>query len=172
MRRHIMIAMVALLTTGTTRAAAQSQPREQLEARVVGRFVELAAERIGVPQAERPRFGTVLRQYAQARQQLARRGGMLQRRLLEATAHASTSDAEFQRLFADLRAVRDEESRLFDAEQAALAEFLTPRQRAELLVARGRMIQRANEIRGRRAPGGGMGPPHGAAPGGGGPTHL
>lgn len=128
--------------------------RAELQQRIHERFMGEVGERLGLDEAAAERLSAVMREMMEARMELAQDGQRVRQHLLVAAQDPGTSTDELARLLNELAELRSREFQLAEREDATLAEFLTPRQRAQLLVLRARFNQRVQEIRAR-----GMGPP-------------
>ena len=150
-----MLVMLALSLVTTAPLAAQRHPpaaRAELAQRVQERFLQEAARQLRLDEAARGRLAAVLSEHDQMRQALQREGRQLRGMLVRAVADARTPDAEFQRLLAQLDALRTRELEVWRHEQSALANVLTPRQQAEFAMLRARFAERIARIRAERPP--------------------
>lgn len=167
MRRYLIALLLGAGLAAPAALPAQDRPaparRAELEARVFDRFVAVAADRLDLTAEQQTRFVATLKDYAARRRELAGRGGTLRRQLLRALESDATSDVEFRQILGSLEQLRADEQRIWKAEQEALGGILSPRQQAQLVVLRARMIDRVDDIRSRQGPGGrpGRRPPPG-----------
>jgi uncharacterized membrane protein len=171
MRRAVLLGLVLGLAGASAPVAAQTPPRgdrprgeamqerqAELEARVHQQFVAQAAQRLGLDAQQRERLHQVLRAGAEARRDLAQESRQLRAELVRAVRSEDASPATFQTLLDRMAALRDREQALARGEDATLAEFLDPRQRAMFLILRMQMSERVRGMRGDR-PRPGLGPP-------------
>jgi Spy/CpxP family protein refolding chaperone len=156
----LALAVLAAPTAAQVVPRGQMGRRAELQARVHERFMDQVAQRLGLDQGQRDRLSSVLRQTMEDRMALAQEGVRVRQHLFAAVQDTATSDQELQRLLDQLRDLRQREFELANREDAAMAEILTPRQAAQLLVLRARFNERVQEIR-RQGPGRMMGPPPG-----------
>ena len=131
---------------------AMQQRRAAMRAQVHARFVEIAAERLGLGAAERTRLGQVLDRTMEKRQALAEEGRELRLRAARALADSAGAPAP-QAILQELTRLRERELQLWRDEQRELSTFLTPRQRLELMAMRARFDERVMQLR--SGPGGG-----------------
>lgn len=167
-------AMLALAPFGATSAgapapggalAAQVRPapqRRELEQRFHQRFLDLSRKRLELQESQTERLGSILERGFQARRQLQADLEAERVRFAEAIADANTSDDEFLRRLAAMEGLRRREYELWRSEQQALAEFMTPRQRAMFVQMQLRMNDAVRDAR-RRPPHGGPGRDDGGA---------
>lgn len=174
-RGGVWAATLALLALGAGGLEAQQrrgmgqgspQDRAQLEQRVRARFAEMIKERLGLDDAEGRRLGEVMEGFHRDRQSLFQEEQALRRRSQELLRDGGASDEEAGEVLSRMQALREEEVRLFQAEQAALLEILTPVQLVRLHAMREQLSQRVQQLR--------VGPPGAARrpPGGGGPGGI
>ena len=165
-----MMALVAALVAAPA-AEAQRPPAQQrqqrgmmerpgdraaLEAQVMERFLQTAAQRMGLEDAGRERLQQVLRRSAGERRTMHQASEALQTRLQEAV-RTGAPDAQVRSVLEELTALRRQELQLWEREQRELAEFLTPRQHAMYMVQWMRLQESIRGIMGRRQ--GGPPPP-------------
>jgi uncharacterized membrane protein len=134
------------------RAAMPPVRRAQLEDELMQRFVQRSSVELGLAPPARNRLQRLLDNGEQQRRTLAQEGQQLQRRLQEALADPTTSDAVFGQILDGLALIRQRELAIWRREQQMLAEFLTPRQRAQFIALRGQFNEALQEIRTRVAP--------------------
>jgi hypothetical protein len=159
---------LALFVPAAARAQGQARPqpnRPELERRVRARFAETVRAELGIDDAQLERVLRVETSFRQARQALVRREGALRGRMAPAAARDRT-DEEARELLRELVAVREEETRLFQAEMEGLLEVLTPPQALRFYELREQMTARVRRVRdggpGRGGPPGPrVGPPGG-----------
>lgn len=104
--------------------------RMALERQIMQRFVEQSSREMGLGQAERGRFAEILQRGAEQRREFAQRGANLRQQLMEAIRDPATSDARFSEILGEIARLREEEHALWRADQEAMGEMFTPRQRA------------------------------------------
>jgi Spy/CpxP family protein refolding chaperone len=145
------------------RLEAAQERRAELERQVHRQFVARAAERLALDAAQRDRLHEVLTAGAEARRTMAQESRQLRMQLMQAVRADDTPVATYQRLLERAVELRDREQLLARREDAALAEFLDPRQRAMFLVMRMQMSEQVRGMRGGRpgGPGARPGPPGG-----------
>lgn len=143
--------LIATLLPGALRAQDRSDDsRTELDSRVFNRLVDQASRELGLDAGSRSKLEAALRASRERHRELAREGARLQRALVDAVRNQNTPDAEFQRILADIEALRARELEAWREEQRALAAFLTPRQRAQAALFFARVNQRLQEIRRQR----------------------
>jgi Spy/CpxP family protein refolding chaperone len=170
--RHVLALMVVLMSVASTDAAAQrqrgaggaGQERVDLERRVRARFAEMMRQRLGLDQAQAGRLSETMESFMEARQRIFRDDQALRRRMEAILVEPDPSEADATALLDQMRVLREEEARLFQTEQEALLEILTPVQVVRFHAMREQLGQRIQELRG------GQGPPGGRRPGGLGPV--
>lgn len=139
----------AVPRTERPRVEAQQERRAQLEEQVRRQFVTRAADALGLDAAQRNRLDEIMRGGAQERQRLARESRELRMELMRAVRSDAVPNATYERLLARLSDLRQREQTLELREEAALAEFLDPRQRAQLILLRMQLNDRVRGMRGR-----------------------
>jgi Spy/CpxP family protein refolding chaperone len=157
---------IAVLMLGLAVGAVAQEPspdprRAELEQQVRRQFLSRVAQRLELTDDQRDRLVETMREGAESRQELARESRTLRHDLMQAVRSGSTEMETFQDILGRLDGIRDRERAIQEREEARLAEFLDPRQRAIFLVLR---MQFNDRIRGMRGPG-----PHRGGPGGAGP---
>jgi Spy/CpxP family protein refolding chaperone len=142
--------LLALASLVPVTVAAQQQPstrRGQLERQVLSRFLDRAARELELDAAGRARLEGVLHASVEQRRAIAQEAARLRQDLNAALRDPATPDAEFERLLNELAELRAREIRIWREEQAALADALTPRQRARFLVMSARLNERIRALR-------------------------
>ena len=173
------VAVMTLLAASLapTALAAQARPQRppprQMERHFQQRFLEMSSRRLSLEAQQTERLGAILERGWAARQELQRELEDERKRFADAIGDPDTSDQEFARRLEAMAELRRREYDLWVSEQRALAEFLTPRQRAMFVQMQLRLNDAARDMRRRRPDGerrnrgdGGGGDPGG--PGGGG----
>lgn len=134
--RKVLLGLALLLMAAP--AAAQNNPRQTLEnlrQRVVERYIQNFSQQAGLTPEQRTQFQLLVSQHFRQRQQLEqrRRQWMM---TLESQMRPGVAADEAQLLMAldSLVALAEEMGGLARQEQAAYAEFLSPVQRALLVV--------------------------------------
>jgi hypothetical protein len=166
MRKTTILALVLTLMSMPTVSEAQTPPRgdrpraeaaqerrAQLEEQVNRQFMVRATERLGLDQRQQARLEQVLEEGMRSRRALAGESRQLRMELMQAVRSADTPPTTFERILARMATLREREQQLASREDAALAEFLDPRQRAMFLVLRMQMTEQVRGMRGAR-PGG------------------
>jgi Spy/CpxP family protein refolding chaperone len=138
----------AVPRTERPRIEAQQQRRAQLEQQVRRQFVTQAADALGLDTGQRNRLDGVMRGGVEEREQLAQESRELRMELMRAVRNDAVPTATYERLLARMSELRERERRLELREEAALAEFLDPRQRAHLIVLRMQLNERVRGMRG------------------------
>ncbi len=172
MRGLLGAALLALvLAPGALSAQRAGDPRRAaLQAQILDRFMDRVSQRLQLDGGQRTRLEQVLRANETRRRELQRDAGALRRRLADAIRDPATRPGEFEHLLDGMADLRTRDARLWRDEQAALAQVLNPRQRAEFVGLRVQfyeMVQRLRRERG--GPGGPPGRGPGMSPGGGPP---
>jgi Spy/CpxP family protein refolding chaperone len=112
---------------------ADTAQRAALEARVLQRFVERTAAELSLTESQATRLHAMFERNMERRRQAARESAEIRRQLAAAVREPGTTDADFQRHLTALQTLRQREHELWQREQQALAELLTPRQRAQYM---------------------------------------
>ncbi len=172
MRNAVLIGLVLALSPLATvaqevptrgqrpRHEAAQERRAELEQQFHRQFVARAAESMALSNAQQQRLHQVIQAGAEARRELARESRQLRGEIMQAVRAQDTPMATYQRLLDQTSAMREQEHALARREDAALAEFLDPRQHAMFLVMRMQMMDQVRGMRGgRQAPGTGPGRP-------------
>jgi len=132
------------------------QNRAELERRIRARFGEMVRQRLDLDDEQALRLSETVQSFQEERSTLFREEQALRRRV-EAVLLEGDPDAEEAReLVARMQDLRLEEASLFQREQQALLEFLTPVQLLRFHALREQMGQRIRQLRG--GPGPGRGP--------------
>ena len=153
----VVALLVPAVAMGQGRGPDQDR-RAELERQVRHRFLAQVAERLELTTGQRERVREVLADGAEARRDLALEAHALRIDLLQAVRDEDAPMSRFEVLLERLEAVRAREREIEQQEEAALAEFLDPRQRAVFLMMRMQFNDRIRQMRGMHGPGGG-GPP-------------
>ena len=156
-----MVWMVLTLMLVPTVGAAQvrgpdQERRDALEQRIRGQFLAQVAQRLGLTEEQREGVREVLAGSAEARRDLALESQALRIDLIQAVRDEDAEMTRFEGILERLEAVRAQELEIEQAEEAALAEILDPRQRAVFLMLRMQLNDRIRQLRGGRG-GPGMG---------------
>lgn len=175
--RTIWMAALALATlapTSTLDAQERQRPRQPpsrqaLERRFEDRVVDMSRRRLDLTDENAERLRTILREGWSARRELREELEAERARFAAAVRDADTSDAEFTRLLNRMQELRRREYELWVAEQRALAEIMTPRQRAMFVQMQMRVNDAVRDVRRRKPEGGGGGGGGRPEGGGGGP---
>jgi len=147
---------VLLLAAAAGPLAAQggrdTLPRSrELRDRIEHRFAEQVKEELALTDEQAARLKTIATQYGGRRRELRHRERELRGGLDAQIASGAAADQDsVARLTRELLDLRVEYAECWREEMGKLAPFLTPVQRARLLVMRERLIQRVHEMRGDR----------------------
>lgn len=139
--------VVASLAAQTAPAAQQPRfDRAQLEELLRTGFERAIRDRLQLSEADAREFSAEMEDYQRERLDILQRLVTLRRRFEDQgpTGRADgtfLSDAEANRVLAELRAIRNEELDLFNREHARLREMLTPGQAVSFYLLRDQLIQ-------------------------------
>lgn len=159
-----------ILVVGTSDLAAQRQQRgpgprtgdrAELEGRVRARFAEMMKERLGLTDDQSQALGRAVDSFRDRRRQLNADDQALRAHMQAMLMESDPAPDEARELLMRMEEIRAEEARLFQEEQQALLEVLTPVQLVRFHAMREQLSQRIQQLRG------GMGPPGGRRPPGG-----
>jgi hypothetical protein len=144
--------VVAGLVCWAGAAAAQDRPpADQLRQQVVQRFMENYRSQSDLTDEQFGQVQTILRRSWETRQSFQQRERMLLRGLERQMRPGVAADADsLSRQLDDLLRVQTERVEFLRGEQAALAQVLTPLQRAQLVLALTRLENQIETIRMRR----------------------
>lgn len=117
------------------RRAEQQARRDSLEAEVVRRFIGKLGRDLKLNAEDRTRMERVLTSSGERRRQLMDATDDLRSRLYRALRDDDTPPAEFTRLLSEHASLRQREHELWQQDQQALAQILSPRQRTHFLLA-------------------------------------
>jgi Spy/CpxP family protein refolding chaperone len=166
--RGMMVALLAVSLAGGTAAAQQRGMgpgpgnRQQLERRVRARFAEMMQQRLGLSTEQSKRLNDTVESFMERRQRLVADEQALRRRMEAIALEQEPTDAEARTLLTRMQELRDQEAGLFQDEQQALMQVLTPVQLVRFHAMREQLGQRIQQLRG----GGGQGPMPGGPRGG------
>jgi hypothetical protein len=156
--RHAMIWLTVMLVTVSTRPAlaqdsAPTYPRaEELRRRIRERFAERIKEDLQLSDAQMQRLRTTVGTYAGRRRDMERRQSAVKSALIgQLRPGVAASSDSVAKLTDELMTLRVRYAESFRQEQAELATYLNPVQRARLTLLRDRLVNRAREFHGRRA---------------------
>jgi Spy/CpxP family protein refolding chaperone len=147
---------VLLLATAAGPLAAQDErdtvPRsKELRGRIERQFAERVKEELALTDEQTVRLKTIATEYGGRRRELRHRERDLRSALDAQISEGAASDQDsVARLTRKLLDLRVEYAESWREEMGKLSPFLTPVQRARLLVMRERLIQRVHEMRGGR----------------------
>lgn len=127
-----------------------SEERAELEQRFRAQMNRMLKERLAITDAEFTRLNEVLRPYDERRRDLGREERSIQRETEDFIVQGGADEDAAQALLARLAQLRVRESALFQEEQDALLELLTPLQVLQLHSFREQMGERIRQLRGRR----------------------
>ena len=123
-----------------------------MEERLRARMGRMIQERLGLTDEELVELRGVTEQFQQDRRELARAERATRRRVEALMIEGGEDQDEARDLLQRLVEVRRDEARLFEAEQEALLQVLTPVQVLQLHQVREQIARRIRELRGRRGP--------------------
>lgn len=136
LRSGVVVAALAMLALP---AAAQQQQQQQrpgaarraeLERRVLDEFMERAGEQAEMNDEQQTRVRVILQESAARHRERTLSAARLRRELAQAVRTSGTTDAEFMRIMQQIETMRAQEQQAWQADQQAIAEVLSPRQRA------------------------------------------
>lgn len=135
---------------GRSRAAPArtAEERAQLERRFEERLAEVVQRELRTTPEQTQRLGAVTRQFEQQRRPLFQREMALRRELRHQLGASAPDDRRVESAIRELLQLQRRRIDLIEAEQAALAGFLTPVQRARYLALQENLRHRV-ELRGR-----------------------
>jgi Spy/CpxP family protein refolding chaperone len=121
---------------GRVLGAGQRPParREALEAQVFNRFMTKVSGDLRLDAGTKQRLTAHVQQNGQQRRQLAQQTVQLRRRLQQAARDSTVNEAEVEGLLGQFEQLRVREQELWNREQAALGQILSPRQRAQFIL--------------------------------------
>lgn len=161
---------LTVLAAGAGESAAQQRrgmgrpaDRAQLEERVRARFADMIRERLGLTDDQSRLLAQTMDSFAGQRQRLFQEEQALRQRTEAVLLDGNATAEEAATVLSRMTALRMEEARLFQAEQEALLEVLSPLQLVRFHAMREQLSQRIRQLRGGEPP---MGPPT-RPPGGG-----
>ena len=163
----VVLAMMMPAVAVAQERGPDQERREALEQRIRGRFLAQVSQRLGLSQEQRVDVQEVLSESADARRDLVLESQALRIDLMQAVRDDDAEMSRFESILERLEAVRAREREIEQAEEAALAEILDPRQRAIFLMLRMQLNDRIRQMRGARGGpgmGGGPGAPEGGVP--------
>lgn len=147
--------------------ARTAEERAQLERRFEERLAEVVQRELRTTPEQTQRLGAVSRQFERQRRPLFQREMALRRELRQQLGAPSPDDRRVESAMRELLQLQRRRIDLIEAEQKALADFLTPVQRARYLALQENLRHRV-EQRGRdgrtRASGSPAAPPSGRRP--------
>ena len=137
--------------TPAPRRAPTPAQHEEMRERVRMRFLDMAAERLELDATQRTQLASVLEQHHETRREIAEEGMRLRHEAADLLGTESPDGARAEQILDDLARLRERELDLWRAEQAALADLLTPTQRLELMAMQARFGERVRDIRAQHA---------------------
>jgi exonuclease VII large subunit len=151
MRRPVV--WLLLFTAAAGPLAAQERdtlPRSQaLRDRIEQRFAERVKQELALSEEQATRLKAIATEYSGRRREFRHREQDLRAALDAQIRDGTTSDQDsVARLTRELLDLRVEYAKCWREEMGKLSPFLTPVQRARLLVMRERLMQRVHEMRG------------------------
>jgi hypothetical protein len=152
MRALALYALFVAATAGPLAAQGErdTYPRsKELRGRIEQRFAERVKQELALSEEQAARLKTIAMEYGGRRRELRHREKDLRAALDAQIRDGATSDQDsVARLTRELLDLRVEYAESWREEMGKLS-FLTPVQRARLLVMRERLIQRVHEMRGK-----------------------
>jgi Spy/CpxP family protein refolding chaperone len=153
--RNLALGVLLLAAAAGPLAAQQERdtvPRsKELRGRIERRFAERVREELALTDEQTVRLKTIATEYGGRRRELRHRERDLRSALDAQIREGAASDQDsVARLTRNLLDLRVEYAESWREEMGKLSPFLTPVQRARLLVMRERLIQRVHEMRGDR----------------------
>jgi hypothetical protein len=146
---------------------ARNPSRHELERRVRARYGEMMKERLGLSGEQAERLGQTVDSFADRRQRFVADEQALRRRIEAMLLEQDPTDEEASSLLARMQDLHVEEAELFQDEQEALLQVLTPVQLVRFHAMRDQLGQRIQQLRGwQRPPGPARRPGGGGFPGG------
>jgi hypothetical protein len=137
----------ALLAGGGTAAAQGGPPVERLREQVVQRFMENYRNQSGLTDEQFGQLQTVLRRSMEGRRALMERERAALRGLeMQMRPGVAADPDSVTRLLDGLLGLQAERAELARSEQTRLAEFLTPVQRAQLVLALTRLERQIEQV--------------------------
>lgn len=139
--------------TRPQRPRQRPEQRQALERHFQQRFLEMSRQRLSLQPVQTERLASILERGWRARRDLQRRLEVERERFAAVIGDEDTTDDEFRRILSTMEDLRRQEYELWVSEQRALAEFLTPRQRAMFVHMQMRAIDAVHDMRRRRSAG-------------------
>jgi hypothetical protein len=152
MRAAPWLLLFAALAAPLAAQAPDTLPRSQeLRERIEQRFAERVKQELALSDEQATRLRAIATEYSGRRREFRHREHDLRTALDAQIRDGTTSDQDsVAQLTKDLLDLRVEYAKCWRDEMGKLSSFLTPVQRARLLVMRERLIQRVHEMRGDR----------------------
>lgn len=156
-RKFALVSLAALTALSARDTMAQERgrgrppgDRAQLEQELRQRLANVVRERLGLNDEQMRRLSEVNQKYDSARRELIRREFALRRGLRQQLMQADpASDDSVAKLLDGQLGIQRARIELLEAEQADLARFLTPVQRARYLGIQEQMRRQVEQLRGR-----------------------
>lgn len=154
--RGLVLAALTILTVAPVSAQDRRagpptpQEREEMEQRFRARMGRMIQERLGLSDDELAGVQQVMAGFQEERRSLWRSEQATRRRVEALMLEEEEDQAEARELLTRITALRREETRLFEEEQEALLQVLTPTQVLELRALREQISRRMRSLRGRR----------------------
>lgn len=149
MKRLVLaLALLALPALASAQPPNRGMMRDRamLERQIMQRFAGQLGTEIGLTATRQSEMERWLVDSNQHRRDFARETMELRRRLADAVRSPDTPDAEFERILRDLQEVRRRELEQMQADEAALAKSLTPRERAQVILGVARLQDRIRDL--------------------------
>lgn len=151
---HGMVLCLLLLAGAAGPLTAQGEPdtlprSKELRGRIEQRFAERVKQELGLTDDQAAKVKAIATEHGGRRRELRHRERELRAGLDAQIRDGATSDQDsVARLTRELLDLRVEYAESWREEMGKLSPFLTPVQRARLLVLRERLIQKVHEMRG------------------------
>jgi Spy/CpxP family protein refolding chaperone len=152
--RRVAIAALVAAVAGPAGAAAQAgtqgrpspQDREQIERRIRAQMGRMMQQRLGLDEQEAARLSDVVQSFESRRRELFTQEQATRRRVEALLLERSTNQAEARTLLGRMVELRRQEVSLYEEEQAALLQVLTPTQVLQLQSLRQDLGQRIRAL--------------------------
>jgi len=147
-RLVLVLALLALPASASAQPPdrAMMRNRAMLERQIMQRFAGQIGNEIGLNAARQSSMEHWLVESNRRRREFARETMELRRHLAEAVRSPDTPDTEFERILGALQDVRRRELEQLQTEEDSLAETLSPRERAQVILGLARLQDRIREL--------------------------
>lgn len=149
MKRLVLtLFLLAVPATAAAQMGNRGQVRERalLERQIMQRYAGQIGTEIGLAPTGQARMERWLVQSNQSRRDFARETMEIRRRLADAVHSPTTTDEEFEKVLSDLQEVRRRELEQLQADEEALRDSLSPRQRAQVVLGLARLQDRIRDL--------------------------